>query len=91
MAADPNVATTCAYLTASGTPNTTDSPRAVNACLQELRWLYDRHDIQEALRDLAAWIGKWQGKYPKLVDWVECVKSPMAYIGAFQFAESGFG
>jgi len=36
-----------------------------------LRWLYDRHDIQEAQRDLAAWIGKWQGKYPKLVDWVE--------------------
>ena len=21
--------------------------------------------------DLATWIGKWQGKYPKLVDWVE--------------------
>ncbi len=36
-----------------------------------MRWLYDRHDIQEAQRDLAAWIGKWQGKYPKLVDWVE--------------------
>lgn len=31
----------------------------------------DRRDIQEADRDLAAWIGKWQAKYPKLVDWVE--------------------
>lgn len=45
--------------------------RADDDCLQELRWLYDRRDIQEAHRDLAAWIAKWQGKYPKLVDWVE--------------------
>ena len=36
-----------------------------------MRWIDDRRDIQEAQRDLAAWIGKWQGKYPKLVDWVE--------------------
>lgn len=27
--------------------------------------------LQEAYRDLVAWITKWQGKYPKLVDWVE--------------------
>ena len=33
--------------------------------------IHDRRDIQEAQQDLAAWIGKWQGKYPKLVDWVE--------------------
>jgi len=45
--------------------------KADDDCLQELRWIYDRRDIQEAQRDLAAWIGKWQGKYPKLVDWVE--------------------
>jgi transposase-like protein len=45
--------------------------RADDDCLQELRWIYDRRDIQEANRDLAAWIVKWQGKYPKLVDWVE--------------------
>lgn len=45
--------------------------KADDDCLQELRWIYDRRDIQEANRDLAAWIGKWQGKYPKLVDWVE--------------------
>jgi putative transposase len=45
--------------------------KADDDCLQELRWLYDRRDLQEAQRDLAAWIGKWQGKYPKLVDWVE--------------------
>ena len=45
--------------------------RADDDCLQELRWIYDRRDIQEANRDLAAWIAKWQGKYPKLVDWVE--------------------
>lgn len=45
--------------------------KADDDCLQELRWLYDRRNIQEAQQDLAAWIGKWQGKYPKLVDWVE--------------------
>jgi len=45
--------------------------KADDDCLQELRWLYDRRDLQEAHRDLAAWIAKWQGKYPKLVDWVE--------------------
>ena len=45
--------------------------KADDDCLQELRWIYDRRDIQEAQRDLAGWIGKWQGKYPKLLDWVE--------------------
>jgi putative transposase len=45
--------------------------KADDDCLQELRWIYDRRDLQEAQRDLAAWIGKWQGKYPKLVDWAE--------------------
>jgi len=45
--------------------------KADDDCLQELRWIYDRRDIQEAHRDLSAWIAKWAGKYPKLVDWVE--------------------
>lgn len=48
-------------------------------CLQELRWIgacpragpwpdpWDRRDLAEARADLAAWIGKWQGKYPRLV------------------------
>lgn len=45
--------------------------KADDDCLQELRWLYDRRDIQEAQADLASWINKWQSKYPKLVDWVE--------------------
>lgn len=45
--------------------------KADDDCLQELRWIYDRRDLQEANRDLAAWIGKWQAKYPKLADWVE--------------------
>ena len=39
--------------------------------LTELRWLYGRRNLQEARRDLAAWLQKWQGKYPKLCDWVE--------------------
>ena len=47
-------------------------PRKVHDdCLQELRWLYDRRDLAEARTDLAAWIGKWQAKYPRLVAWVE--------------------
>lgn len=40
-------------------------------CLTELRWLYDRRDLEEARRDLAAWLKKWSGKYAKLCDWVE--------------------
>ena len=47
-------------------------PRKVDDdCLQELRWLYDRRDLGEARRDLAAWLARWQGKYPKLTSWVE--------------------
>lgn len=47
-------------------------PRKVDDdCLRELRWLYDRRDIAEARTDLAAWLGKWQAKYPKLCSWVE--------------------
>ena len=47
-------------------------PRKVDDdCLQELRWLYDRRNLAEARADLAARIGKWQGKYPRLVGWVE--------------------
>ena len=45
--------------------------KADDDCLTELRWLYDRQNLQEARRDLAAWLQKWQGKYPKLCDWVE--------------------
>jgi transposase-like protein len=47
-------------------------PRKVDDdCLRELRWLYDRRDIAEARRDLAAWLAKWQVKYAKLCAWVE--------------------
>jgi putative transposase len=45
--------------------------KADDDCMQELRWIYDRRDVVEARRDLAAWLAKWQGKYPKLCDWVE--------------------
>ena len=45
--------------------------KADDDCLQELRWMYDRRDLQEAQRDLQAWLQKWQQKYPKLCDWVE--------------------
>ncbi|UWU19307.1 IS256 family transposase (plasmid) [Rhizobium sullae] len=40
-------------------------------CLQELRWLYDRRDLDEAKADLAAWLAKWSVRYPRLTTWVE--------------------
>ena len=47
-------------------------PRKVDDdCLMELRWFYDRRDLAEVHRDLATWLSKWQGKYPKLCGWVE--------------------
>jgi len=47
-------------------------PRRVDDdCLQELRWLYDRRDLAEARRDLAAWLAKWSAKYTRLTGWVE--------------------
>jgi putative transposase len=45
--------------------------KADDDCLTELRWLYDRRDLEEARRDLAGWLERWQGKYAKLCDWVE--------------------
>ena len=47
-------------------------PRKVDDdCRQELRWFYDRRDLAEVRQDLARWLDKWQGKYPKLCSWVE--------------------
>lgn len=45
--------------------------KADDDCLRELRWLYDRRDLAEARKDLAAWLKRWQTKYAKLCDWVE--------------------
>jgi len=45
--------------------------RGDDDCLQELRWIYDRRTIEEARRDLTAWLTRWQSRYPKLCDWVE--------------------
>jgi len=45
--------------------------KADDDCLQELRWLYDRRSVEEARRDLSAWIAKWGARYQKLVAWVE--------------------
>lgn len=45
--------------------------RADDDCLRELRWLYDRRTLAEAQADLSGWLRKWQGKYPRLCDWVE--------------------
>lgn len=45
--------------------------KADDDCLMELRWIYDRHDVEEARRDLARWLQKWGDKYAKLCDWAE--------------------
>jgi putative transposase len=45
--------------------------KVADDCLIELRWLYDRRNAEEARRDLAAWLLRWQEKYPKLCVWVE--------------------
>jgi putative transposase len=45
--------------------------KAVDDCLQELRWLYDRRDLAEAQKDLTQWLERWGRKYPKLCEWVE--------------------
>lgn len=47
-------------------------PRSADrSCLQELRWLYDRHDATEARHDLGKWLERWQARHPKLCRWVE--------------------
>ena len=45
--------------------------KADDDCLRELRWIYDRRDLSEARKDMAAWLLRWQEKYPKLCSWVE--------------------
>lgn len=39
--------------------------KADDDCLTELRWLYDRHNLDEARRDVAKWLDKWSARYPK--------------------------
>ena len=45
--------------------------KADDDCQQELRWLYARRNLAEAQDDVAAWLTRWQRKYPKLTDCVE--------------------
>lgn len=45
--------------------------KADEDCLQELRWMYERRNVEEARRDLKLWLEKWAGKNPKLCAWVE--------------------
>jgi putative transposase len=45
--------------------------KADDDCLMELRWIYDRRNLEEAQRDVAVWLAKWSARYPKLCSWVE--------------------
>src|SRR3982751_6998250 len=45
--------------------------KADDDCLMELRWIYYRRNLEEARQDVAAWLGKWSKRYPKLCGWVE--------------------
>lgn len=56
--------------------------RGDDDCLTELRWIYDRRNLEEARRDLAAWLAKWSGRYPKLCDWVEAnIEQTLSFYG----------
>ena len=33
--------------------------------------MYDRRTLDEARREVAAWLAKWSGRHPRLCDWVE--------------------
>jgi len=35
--------------------------KALDVCLQELRWLYDRRDLSEAQKDLTQWLERGKG------------------------------
>ncbi len=41
--------------------------KADDDCLQELRWLYDRRNVEEARRDLAAWVAKITTRSAQLI------------------------
>jgi putative transposase len=45
--------------------------KADDDCLMELRWIYERRDLEEARRDVTAWLAKWGTRYAKLCAWVE--------------------
>src|SRR3954463_5200833 len=45
--------------------------KADDDCLQELRWMYERRNVEEARRDLKAWLEKWGKRYAKLCAWAE--------------------
>jgi transposase-like protein len=45
--------------------------KADDDCLQELRWMYERRNVEEARRDLKLWLERWANKYPKLCAWAE--------------------
>lgn len=45
--------------------------KADDDCLMELRWIYDRRNLEEARQDVAAWLARWGKRYPKLCSWVE--------------------
>ena len=42
-----------------------------NACMDELKLVQERGSLEEARDELAAWQAKWEGTYPKLVEWVD--------------------
>jgi putative transposase len=49
----------------------TTCPQSHRRLLTKLRWLYDGRNAEEGRRDLAAWLLRWQEKYPRLCVWAE--------------------
>ncbi len=53
--------------------------KADDDCLMELRWIYDRRNLEEAQRDVAAWLSKWSGRYPKLCNSAENIQEMLSF------------
>jgi putative transposase len=45
--------------------------KQVDDVLLELRWIYERINLNESKRALKLWLTKWNNKYSKLCEWVE--------------------
>jgi len=54
--------------------------KADDDCLQELRWMYERRDVEEARRILRA-AGEMAGKISKLCAWVEATSRRLEFTG----------
>lgn len=47
-------------------------PRKCNdSCLDEMKFIYEQRNIEDAHKEFKAWVDKWAGKHEKLISWAE--------------------